>query len=395
MDLIDKIKKLSENFNTDVIEIRRYLHQYPEISFKEFNTSKFIASKLDEFNIRYQKGFVKTGIVAKIEGKNPSKKIIALRAEMDALPIEEVNDLQYKSQNKGKMHACGHDVHISSLLGTAKILKSLVPEFEGTVKLLFQPGEEKLPGGAKQMIQEGVLKDPEPEIIIAQHVLPTLNIGTVGFKSGLYMASCDEIYISVKGDGGHAAIPDQMTDTVLIASNIIVALQQIVSRHANTSVPTVLSFGKVLANGSTNVIPDIVSIEGTFRTMNEKWRKEAHKKMAKVAKSIAKSMGGQCEINIVKGYPVLINDKKVTRLAKKFAEEYLGKENVIDLDIRMTAEDFAYFAQARPSTLFRLGTGNNVKNINSPLHSSTFNIDEDALKIGMGIMAWLAISFLK
>ncbi len=391
MNLKNKIKQLAKNFNKEVIVFRRHLHQYPELSFEEFNTSEFIVSKLDELNIPYKSGFVKTGIVAIIEGKKDhlKKGVIALRADIDALPVEEENNIEYKSLHKGKMHACGHDVHTACLLGAAKILKELQNEFSGSVKLIFQPAEEKLPGGAKQMIKQGALKKPEPEIIIAQHVLPDLDVGKVGFKSGMYMASTDEIYITVKGKGGHAAIRNQIIDPVLIASHIIVALQEIVSTS-----PTILSFGKIVADGATNVIPDEVKIEGTFRTMDQQWREQAKKKMLALVQSVVRDMGGECELNIVKGYPPLLNDETVTQKAKQFAEEFVGKENVVDLDLTMTGEDFAYFSRECPSTFYRLGVRNNAKNITSALHSSTFNIDEEALKAGMGLMAWLAVSFL-
>lgn len=394
MELKNKIKQLAKEFHAEVINIRRHLHQHPELSFQEFETSNFIASKLDELNISYQKGFAKTGIIAKIEGKNPTKKVIALRADMDALPIEEENHVDYKSQNTGIMHACGHDVHCASLLGTAKILNTLKDEFEGTVLLIFQPGEESLPGGAKLMMEEGIFKDAEPEIIIAQHVMPTMEAGTVGFKNGMYMASADEIYMTIKGKGGHAAMPHQITDNVLIASHIIVALQQITSRHADASIPTVLSFGKMIANGATNIIPKEVKIEGTFRTMDEKWRAEAHRKIKEIATSIAKGMGAECDIEIRKGYPFLVNDAKVTNAAKNSAIELLGAEKVHDMEIRMTAEDFAYFSQKYPATFYRLGVKNEKKNITSPLHSSTFNIDEDALETATGLMSWMAVSYL-
>ncbi|MCK4663767.1 MAG: amidohydrolase [Bacteroidales bacterium] len=391
MELINQIKELSENFHKEIISIRRHIHQNPELSFNEFETSEFICSKLDEYNVSYKNEYVKTGIIATIKGKNPDKKIIALRADMDALPIIEENEIPYKSVNK-TMHACGHDAHTASLLGTAKILNILKDKFEGTVKLIFQPGEELLPGGALLMLDEGTLKDSEPDIVIGQHVLPTMKSGKAGFRKGMYMASSDEIYLTVSGKGGHAAITDKVTDTVLIASQIIVALQQIVSRNAQASIPTVLSFGRVEANGATNVIPNKVKIDGTFRTMDEEWRKEAHLKIEKIAKSIAEGMGGKCEVKIVKGYPFLKNNELVTEQAKSFAEQYLGKENVEDMEIRMTAEDFAYFAQKYPSTFYRLGTAGNNKI--SHLHTSTFNIDENALCTGMGLMAWIAVSFL-
>lgn len=393
MNLINKIKQLSDNYFNDIVKIRRHIHQNPELSFNEFNTSSYIASQLEQENIEFKKGFVKTGIVAEIKGKNPTKKTIALRADMDALPIIEKNDISYKSQNNA-MHACGHDAHVASLIGVAKILNNLKSEFEGTVKLIFQPGEELLPGGAIQMIEQGALNNPKPDIVIAQHVFPELPVGKVGFRKGVYMASSDEIYITIKGKGGHAAMPNKTTNIVLVASQIIVALHQMIESKSPKSVPTVLAFGKVIANGATNVIPNELKIEGTFRTMDENWRQKAHDEINKIAFLIAERMGAKCEIKIAKGYPVLKNDVNVTEKSVTFAQQYLGKKNVVELDQRMTSEDFAYYSLYYPATFYRLGISNKEKNILSGLHTSTFNIDEDALKVGMGLMSWIAISLL-
>ncbi len=394
MDLKTKIEELAKQYLPEIVDIRRHIHQHPELSFEEYETSGFVTRKLDDYGITYKKGYVKTGIIGTIAGKNPGKRTIALRADMDALPITEQNDIPFKSVNDGVMHACGHDVHTSSLLGTARILNELRNEWEGTVLLIFQPGEEKLPGGAKLMMQEGALDNPKPDIIIGQHVLPGLEAGKVGFKPGMYMASTDEIYITVNGKGGHAAIPHQLIDPVLIASHIIVALQQIVSRHANTLIPSVLSFGKVEAKGATNVIPDVVKIEGTFRTLNETWRIKAHEKIVKMAQSIAEGMGGSCDVNIMGGYPYLVNNEEITMKSMQIARQMLGDTNVVNLDIRMTAEDFAYYSQKYPSTFYRLGIMDKKGTLSSPLHSSAFNVDESALETGMKTMAWLAVSFL-
>ncbi len=394
MDLKTKIEELAKQYLPEIVDIRRHIHQHPELSFEEYETSGFVTRKLDEYGITYKKGYVKTGIIGTIAGKNPRKRTIALRADMDALPITEQNDIPFKSENDGVMHACGHDVHTSSLLGTARILNELRNEWEGTVLLIFQPGEEKLPGGAKLMMEEGALDNPKPDIIIGQHVLPGLEVGKVGFKPGMYMASTDEIYITVNGKGGHAAIPHQLIDPVLIASHIIVALQQIVSRHANTLIPSVLSFGKVEAKGATNVIPDVVKIEGTFRTLNETWRIKAHEKIVKMAQSIAEGMGGSCDVNIMGGYPYLVNNEEITMKSMQIARQMLGDTNVVNLDIRMTAEDFAYYSQKYPSTFYRLGIMDKKGILSSPLHSPAFNVDESALETGMKTMAWLAVSFL-
>ncbi len=390
----EKIKSLAKSSLSEVIAIRRYLHANPELSFEEFNTSNFIASKLKEYNIPFKQGMVKTGIVALIEGKNPSKKVVALRGDMDALPILEKNTCDYKSKNEGVMHACGHDVHSASLLGVAKILNELKNEFEGTIKLIFQPGEEKLPGGASLMIKEGVLQNPKPTSIFAQHVFPSMEVGKVGFRTGMYMASTDEIYVTIKGKGGHAAMPNEYNNPLLIASAILTELHTIFMKQEQKA-PTVLAFGKIIGNGATNVIPDELKLEGTFRTMDEAWRKEAHVKMKMIAEDIAKKMGGECDFVIEKGYPFLVNDEVTTKGARKAAEEYLGKENVEELPLRMTAEDFAFYSQEIPSCFYRLGTGNMAKGIISGVHTATFDIDEQALEIGVGLMAWLAVNELK
>jgi amidohydrolase len=391
---ISKIKSLSKQYLSEIISIRRHLHAHPELSFEEFNTSNFIASKLKEYGIPFKQGMVKTGIVALIEGKNPSKRVVALRADMDALPIHETNACEYKSLNEGIMHACGHDVHSASLLGVAKILNELKSEFEGTIKLIFQPGEEKLPGGASLMIKEGVLENPKPQSIFGQHVFPSMEVGKVGFRNGMYMASTDEIYLTVKGKGGHAAMPSEYNSPILIASQILLELNNIFMKQEQKA-PTVLAFGKIIGNGATNVIPEDVKIEGTFRTMDEVWRKEAHAKMKSLAEKIAKKMNGICDFRIEIGYPFLVNDEKTTTQARKAAEEYLGKENVEELPLRMTAEDFAFYSQQVPACFYRLGTGNKAKGITSGVHSSTFDIDEQALEIGVGLMAWLTVNELE
>jgi amidohydrolase len=394
-EIIKLIKDKATSYKQEVTEIRRYLHQNPELSFKEYNTSKYVCSKLDEYGIEYQSGIVDTGIVGLIKGNNPETKVVALRADLDALPIFEENDVSYKSKNEGVMHACGHDVHTSSLLGAAKILNELKSHFNGSIKLIFQPGEEILPGGASLMIKEGVLENPVPDVILGQHVYPQLEAGKVGFRGGMYMASTDELFMTVKGKGGHAALPHLNIDPILITAHILTALQQVVSRMKHPTAPTVLSFGKMIANGATNIIPDKVELEGTFRAMNEEWRAEAHIKMKKMAESIAESMGGECIFRIDKGYPFLVNDEVITSNAKESAIEFLGKENVIDLELRMTGEDFAYFSQKKPSCFYRLGIKNEDKNITSGLHTSTFNIDEDALETSIGLMAWIAVKELK
>jgi amidohydrolase len=392
--VIDKIKRLAEEFATDVVNIRRHIHANPELSYQEFNTAKYVASQLKAIGILPKEGVAETGLTAVVEGKNPDKKVIALRADMDALPITEANDVPYKSKNVGVMHACGHDAHTASLLGTARILYTLKDEFEGTVKFIFQPGEEKNPGGASLMIKDGALKNPAPSKMFGQHVMPLIPVGKVGFRPGMYMASCDEIYLTVKGKGGHGAIPELAIDPVLITAHIIVALQQIISRNASPKTPTVLSFGKVIANGATNIIPEEVKVEGTFRAMNEEWRADAHKRIKKMAESIAEGMGGSCDVNISKGYPYLENDPILTEEARNAAAIYIGEGNIVDLDLWMGAEDFSYYTHEVSACFYRLGTRNEAKGITSYVHTPTFNIDEKALEIGSGMMAWLAINSL-
>ena len=389
--MIEDIKHIAKENISKIIALRRALHQNPELSFKEFETSKAVQEFLQQNNISFKAGFVKTGIVAKIEGLNPEKNEVVLRADLDALPIQEENKTDYCSNNSGVMHACGHDVHTASLLGSAIILNKLKNKFEGTIKLIFQPGEEQLPGGAKLMLEEGVLKN-SPKACIAQHVFPDIVAGKVGFKSGIYMASADELHVEVKGKGGHAALPHLLSDPILMTAQIINSLQQIISRNNNPDNPSVLSFGYIKANGATNVIPDKVILKGTFRTFDEEWRKIAHEKMKSIAESICQSAGGECDFNIKVGYPFLKNDFNVTERARKAAENYLGKKNVIDLDLRMTSEDFSYFSQVAPSCFYRLGTGdgNSIRR----LHTSTFDIDESALLISSGLMAYIAIEEL-
>ena len=388
-----EIKQLSQKIHGDVVKLRRHLHSYPELSFQEHKTSAFIKSHLDALGIPW-KPVAGTGIEALITGKIKSEKVIALRADIDALPIHERNDVDYASQHPGVMHACGHDFHTSSLLGTAQILTMLQNNFGGTIKLLFQPGEEVLPGGASLMIKEGVLNNPRPTAILGQHAMPRIEVGKIGIRSGKHMASMDAVIVRIKGKGGHGAEPHNNVDPVVIASHIIIALQQIVSRLANPGDPTVLSFGKVIANGAINVIPDEVYMEGTFRAMNEGWRDEAHRRMTDMAEGIAKSMGATCDFKIIRGFPFLINEAKLTAEIKTHASEYLGEGNVLEEDIWMAAEDFAYYSQAADSCFYLCGVGNVAKGITSTLHSPTFNIDENALEVSAGLMAYLALKRL-
>lgn len=390
---IGEIKQSAEAVFSEVVKYRRQLHANPELSFKEYETAAFIKERLTEMQVDW-KPVTETGVVALIKGDKLSEKVIALRADIDALPISERNDIAYASKNKGIMHACGHDCHTASLLGVASILQSRKKNFGGTIKLIFQPGEEILPGGASLMIKEGALEDPVPMAVVGQHVSPSLEMGKVGICTGKFMASMDELFITVKGRGGHGAQPHLNIDPVLIAAHIIIALQQVVSRMADPVSPTVLSFGKLIAEGAINIIPDEVYIEGTFRAMDEVWRNKAHRQMKKIATGIAESMGGGCEFQINKGYPHLINRETLTGRVKKYMQEYLGEERIEDVEPWMAAEDFAYYSQATDSCFYLLGAGNQAGGITSSLHSPTFNVDESALKNSSGLMAYIALKLL-
>lgn len=394
--LKEKIQKLADDTYNDVVRVRRHLHSYPELSFEEYETSKFVQRKLSEFGVEFKNGIAGTGVVALVKGRNPGKKTIALRADMDALPIQEENEVPYRSKHPGKMHACGHDVHTASMLGACRILHLMRKDFEGTVKFIFQPGEERAPGGASLMIKEGVLENPAPSGIIAQHVYNLLPAGSVGFRSGMMMASCDEIDLYVRGKGGHGAVPQHTVDPVVISAQVITAIQQVVSRNADPTVPSVLSFGRINSKGGAyNIIPEEVHIQGTFRTFSEYWRYQAHEKIVDIAEGVAKSLGGSCQTEITVGYPFLINNEELTERCRRAAEEYLGADHVQEIPMRLTAEDFSFYTHHTHGCFYRLGIANKEKGIESPVHTPTFDIDESALKVGAGLMAWLAVKELE
>ncbi|GAB4382518.1 MAG: M20 family metallopeptidase [Salibacteraceae bacterium] len=388
----DEISALAKELFEKVIQHRRYLHRHPELSFQEHNTAAYVAGELSRMGLSPVR-VADTGVVAHIAGKD-GDRVVALRADMDALPITEQNEVDYRSENPGVMHACGHDVHTASLLGVAELLTRMKDEFSGTVKLIFQPGEEKLPGGATLMIKEGVLEDPRPQSILGQHVYPELEAGKVGFKAGKYMASADEVYLTVEGKGGHAAMPHLLNDPVFAAANIITSLQQVISRRANPVVPSVLSFGKVLAHGATNVVPSEVFIEGTFRTFDEDWRNNAIALIEEIAKTTAAACGVKCKVDIKKGYPHLHNDERLTIKMQGWATEMLGAENVVDLDYRMTAEDFSFYTHIVPGCFYRLGTRSGANGRIESLHNPNFDIDERALFTGVQLMSFLCIKQL-
>ena len=389
--LKENIKKLSKDYADEFIQIRHHLHAHPELSYHEFETSKYVQGKLNEWGINFDV-MATTGVVGIIKGKNPEKKIIALRADMDALPITEQNKIEYRSKNEGVMHACGHDVHTTCLLGAAKVLDELKNDWEGTIKLIFQPGEEKNPGGASLLIKEGVLENPKPDAIFALHVHPNLEVGKLSFRGGMVMASADEIYITIKGKGGHAAAPHLTTDTILTAAQLVVNLQQLVSRMNNPFNPTVLSITSFQGGNTTNVIPSEVKLMGTFRAMNEEWRFKAHDLIKNICQKTAEISGAEIDVTIDVGYPFVINNVELTDKAKRKAAEFAGEENVEETEMRMGAEDFAFYSHLIPACFLRLGVGNIKNNITSGVHTPTFNIDENAIENGMGIMAWLAVS---
>ncbi len=390
----NKIEQLAKEYIDEIISIRRHIHANPELSFEEKETSKYISAKLDEIGIDYKKGYAEHGILGIIKGGKGAGKTIALRADMDALPINEDNSLPFKSLNIGKMHACGHDIHTACLLGAAKILHKLKNEISGTILLIFQPAEEKIPGGASLMMADGLFNDFTPDLIIGQHVYPELPAGEVGFKQGKYMASSDEVYITLKGKGGHAALPYNTVDTVLMASQTVVSLQQIVSRVIPTNIPAVLSFGNIVCNSAMNVIPETVKLEGTFRILDEEWRYKAHDKIREIAQSIAKGMGGSCDVDIQIGFPSVYNNPKVTQKAQSAAKHFIGEKAVHNLESRMTAEDFGWYAQKFPACFYRLGVGHTDGTLSGGLHSPKFLANENTIETGMALMAFIAIDAL-
>ncbi len=390
----EKIQTLAKSFAPDLIQIRRHLHANPELSYQEFNTSAFVQQQLTQMGIDFEVKAT-TGIMATIKGEDPTSRVIALRADMDALPILEENDVPYQSLNKGVMHACGHDVHTTILLGAAKILQSLKAEWSGTIKLLFQPGEERNPGGASYMIKEHVLDNPRPSGIVALHVHPGLEVGKLSFRKGRVMASADEIYITIKSKGGHAAAPHLTADTVLIAAQLIVSLQQIISRNNSPISPSVLSICSVQGGNTTNVIPSEVKLMGTFRAMDETWRYKAHELIKKQAIGLVESMGAEIDLHIDIGYPTVDNDPIFTEASWQLANDYMGKHNVEETELRMGAEDFGYYTQVIPGCFFRLGVRNEAKGIVHQVHTPKFDIDESAIEIGAGMMAYLGINLTK
>lgn len=391
---INRIKDLVANIKEDAIHKRRYLHQHPELSFQEYKTSAYIKSVLTQEGLTFEE-IADTGILVKIEGlKAHNVDCVVLRADIDALPIQEINGTDFDSIYENVMHACGHDFHTANLLSILTILNQHRHEFAGTVLGIFQPAEEKIPGGAKTILESGKLKPYAVKAVLGLHVSPKHRVGHVAIRPGKFMASADEIYITIKGRGGHGAQPHLNIDPVVIASQLVLSLQQVVSRVANPAIPSVLSIGKFIANGATNVIPNEVYLEGTFRTMDEAWRERALQLIEKQIKELPTLYGATAEFEIRKGYPALINDSKLTQFVTESLTEYHGEDAVLQSDIWMAAEDFAYYTEVYPATFYMVGISNDAKGINSELHTPTFQIDEDAFDQSIGGMLYTALKLL-
>lgn len=391
--MLDRIRSLADEFFPEVVRLRRAIHRKPELAFEENETAALVAETLRGIGLDPRTGVAKTGVVAHIVGGKPGPTL-ALRADIDALPIQEENDFEFVSENAGSMHACGHDAHTSSLLGTAMILSQIKEELSGSIRLIFQPSEEKLPGGAKVMIEDGVLAEMNgqsaPKHILGQHVFPQLPVGTLGVRSGPFMASADEIYLTIQGKGGHAAAPQELIDPVLVQAHVITALQAVISRNRPPDQPSILSFGKIIAEGATNIIPNDVQLIGTFRAMDEDWRYRAHELIRQTATHTAKAFGATCDVEILVGYPALSNDPETARFVRSTAVDYVGEEYVVDLPMWYASEDFAWYTQQIPGAFYVLGVGNEAAGITHGLHTPLFTIDEEALRLGPGFMAYVA-----
>ncbi len=389
-----RIQACAAEFLDDAVEIRRDLHRNPELAFQEIRTGRVISEHLSKWGIPFDSGIAQTGIVGFIEGGLPGPTVM-LRADMDALPILEQNSFEFRSCVDGVMHACGHDAHTSSLLTVGRILNEIKDEIRGSVRLVFQPSEERVPGGAKPMIEEGVLgpmgNQPSVDAAFGQHVRPDLPCGAIGVRSGTFMAASDEVYIRIKGQGGHAAEPHLLrADPVLVAAHVITALQSVISRNRTPDVPSVLSICKVTAGEAPNVVPEVVVLGGTFRSMDEAWRAKGHELIRRICQQTALAFGAEAEVDIRLGYPPLVNDPAATESVRQAALEYVGPERVVDLDRWYVAEDFAYYLREVPGCFYTLGVGNEAEGIVHGLHTARMTIDEAALETGAGFMAYLA-----
>lgn len=391
---MNNVKQLASRYYSKMVEYRRYFHQHPELSGKEKETARYICNILDELQIPYQYNVSGYGVVALLKGEKNGTKTVALRADMDALPIQEKSDKAYRSLVDGVSHACGHDLHIACLLGALHILNDLKSEFGGEVKAIFQPSEEEYAGGAKYMIADGVLKDPEVDVIFGLHATPGIETGQIGVRPGVMMASTDELRLHITGKGGHAALPREVVNPIDMGIEVMQEIKDFVNQQNRDNVPTVLAFGRFVAEGKTNVIPEQAEVEGTLRTFDEKWRAAVLNKLEEIALRKAKQHGGTIVADIRNGYPVLKNEEITTQKFIKQAQCYLGEENVLDLPLRMTAEDFAYFLEEKPGVFFRLGTSNFQEGIIQKLHAPDFEADEKSMETGSGLLAWVAINEL-
>lgn len=391
--MLRRLRQLSADAHAETVRLRRQLHRRPELAFEEHETAALVARELTALGLDVQTGVARTGVVAHVVGAEPGPTV-ALRADMDALPIHEATDLDFASERDGVMHACGHDVHTASLLVAARLLVEIRGELRGTVRLLFQPSEEKLPGGATVMIADGVLgamgSHAAPARILGQHVAPQLPAGVIGVRSGPFMASADELYLTIRGTGGHAAEPEALVDPVLVQAHVLVALQAVISRHRPPGIASILSFGRVEADGATNIVPDTVRLVGTFRSMDEAWRERAHALIRRTAEKTAEAFGATCEVEILVGYPSLTNDAATAAWVRETAVGFNGAEHVADLPMWYASEDFAWYTQQIPGCFSILGVGNEADGITHGLHTPRFAVDEAALAVGPGFLAALA-----
>ena len=391
--MLDRIRALADDGFDETVRLRRAIHRRPELAFEEHETAALVAETLREIGLEPTTGVARTGVVAHVEGARPGPTV-ALRADIDALPIHEATGLNFASETDGVMHACGHDAHTASLLGAARILQAVRDDLAGTVRLLFQPSEEKIPGGATAMIADGALDamgpHPAPGRIFGQHVFPDLPVGTLGVRAGPTMASADEVYVTVRGRGGHAAAPHTLVDPVLAQAHVLTALQAVISRNRPPGVPSLLSFGRVEADGATNVVPDEVRLVGTFRSMDEDWRFRAHGLIERTAARTAEAFGATAETEVRVGYPALVNDDAAAAAVRAAAVAYVGEDRTVDLPMWYASEDFAWYTQRVPGAFYVLGVGNEAAGITHGLHTPRMTVDEEALRLGPGFMAYLA-----
>lgn len=378
-----------------VIADRRHLHENPELAFEEIETAKFVAERLEQLGLEdLRTGVGGTGVTALIKGGKGEGKVIMLRADMDALPILEENDVDYKSKVDGKMHACGHDAHTAMLLGVARVLMDRRDEFAGTVKVLFQPAEEVPPGGAIEMIKDGALENPRVDACIGLHVAADIPAGKIGVRSGPGSAGSDRFRAVIQGKGGHAARPQSTIDPVVIASQAVLALQALVSRETDPMEAAVISTTALLAGHAFNVIPDTAELRGTVRTLSPEVRDHLAKRVPEVIEGISKAMGAEAEVEFTLGYPGIVNDPEISRIVEEAATETLGEDAVIENELSMGGEDFSYFSLERPGCFFRAGTKNEERGIVWGHHHPKFDLEEEGFVAGMTTMAASVVKYL-